>query len=251
MVRSQPAITPQRLVNSKEWVPAGAMYQPPASLSWHRQRHLGAKGQELVSSLERSSRPFLKLQPGSYVDEARAPHPAREGEIEHKVVKDAGRSPWWNVQQGEVNIRDPSGKFDIFAKAQAAYFDKLSSGHLIRFMFRTPPPASALSASIKAWSGEERTAGYQCWELVIFSHGRVGVRWTTCELEGRNQKIHTKAENVQLGQLRVGEWYVACVCMCVCVCVCIILIYVHTYCVLTNPPIRLRKYVHTYVCVYI
>ena len=44
----------------------------------------------------------------------------REGAIDHK---DGGQSPWWNVQKGDVHMRDPSGKFDVFANAQVRCFE--------------------------------------------------------------------------------------------------------------------------------
>ena len=161
----------------------------------------------MEASLAKSAGPFLKLRQDSAADNPKSIDTS--GQIERKPK---GTSPWWSIEHGDANIRDPSGKFDIFAKSQVNYVEKLPSGHLIRFLFRTPPPASTLNATIQAHSGERGAAGFRAWALVVRPEGHLFITWTTCDLHSSNPAhqphVRTLVEHTQLGSVRVGEWYV-------------------------------------------
>ncbi len=107
-------------------------------------------------------------------------------------------------------IRDPSGKFEITGAAKVYYNEKLPSGHMIRCLFRTPPPASALDASIEASCGVVGSGEYRSWALHILANGRVCILWSTCD---GNTKSHNAPrsvlERVEIGKVSVGVWHVA------------------------------------------
>jgi hypothetical protein len=121
-------------------------------------------------------------------------------------------SPWWSIEHGQALIRDPSGKFEITGAAKVNYNEKLPSGHghMIRCLFRTPPPASALDASIEASCGVVGSGGYRSWALHILANGRVCIVWSTCD---RHTKSHNAPrsvlERVEIGKVSVGVWHVA------------------------------------------
>ena len=208
-----------RLPRSKPWVPAGALHQSQPSVSWHRQPGM-------QPSLTRSSGPFLKLRPDPEAPDQQSESEVitREGEL-RQTHKAALKSEFWTVvhprDQGQadklVTFLDPIGKFEIQGKAQVNYAEKLPGAHTIRFMFRISPPASEIDTTVQVSSGEQDVPGFRAWALRILSNGCVAITWSTCGLQksergvsdGRNPGAQSRVEQVILGHVGIGKWYVA------------------------------------------
>eukprot|EP00961_Rhodomonas_salina_P048091 645734-Rhodomonas_salina.1 len=162
---SQPRPVKSKLHTSHQaWVPAGALFQEPPSVSWHR------------SSLHSLSARHFRNS---------APSQAASADYEDQVVTRPGSpslnrrvdprdqaSVTWMVEGGDVQLHDGMGKMTMAGPAKARYKSLLSGGHLVRFLFRPPPPSSELGATISLSSGH---AGWRLFRRIALKISSGGI----------------------------------------------------------------------------
>ena len=130
------------------WVPAGAMLQPPQTVSWHRPAPSAPRDQAP------SNHPMLRMRPASPAPSLRDSEVLATRPGQDYITPPTKSSQSWRVEEGEGNVSmlNPDGKLRLAGAAHISYQPALASGHLIRFLFNARPPASALGAQVSVSS---------------------------------------------------------------------------------------------------